>query len=675
MIKLSLTRIFAITFSVFLIIFLTGSLFVSAHFNLMSQHAKQAQEYSETAFTLRDVRYHIVQIQQFITDAALTGAPGSIAEANDNRQTAIASLERLAAAHSDVKDELNALIASTKALYDVGLTMITAYQKQGVDAGNKLMLAEGGFDDKSAILADQLQAFSDRNTDLRTLTLDLRNDEQRDLSISLYAVAITIILSMLVLGVFLYWNIVPPVRRLTNRLLDIASGEKNLTKRIRGEGLIEIRAIADSFNLLMSDLEQIVSSSRDSAGMLRARGRLLLDASNANYAIIQDIVSNSEQVATAMTEMAATVQEVATNTELASTTSKDASRAVEDGERNVKQTRASIEELAKKIKQGGVDINSLSQDSEKIGEILAVIRAISDQTNLLALNAAIEAARAGEHGRGFAVVADEVRSLAKRTQDSTTEIQSMIERIQSGTDKAVEVMSQSSEQANATVAQAIETSAALSRINDAVDAINDLNTLVATAAEQQSSVAQDVSKNISSVYEISKDVMRNARENSVYANEVSFGAAEVSELMGQFKVSYDYVDDPTKAVIWSDAFSVNDKVMDGQHRKIFDQINTAIVLIKQDMDSQAAFDEVEKLAVLSLKHLTDEEAMLKAEKYSDFDAHVKVHDKLRADLDKIRQKYKKGDRSALVEFSLFVKNWLVDHIYRVDKKYARELRP
>ena len=673
MIKLSLSKIFTVTFVAFFIIFTIGALFVRSHFALMSGYGEQAQVYSNAAFSLRDVRFHIVQVQQFITDAALTGAQISITEATDNRDAATQALNQLTAQLPESKSEINALITSTESLFNVGLQMVKTYQNDGVNAGNALMLADGGFDDKSAYLAEQLREFSDQNNQLRTATLENRNAEQDDLSLSLYVVAFLIIASIILLGVFLYANIVPQIRRLTNRLLDIASGEKNLTKRIRGEGLEEVRRIADSFNLLMTDLEQIVSSSRDSAGMLQARGKQLLGASTTNYKIIQEVVSNTEQVATAMTEMAATVQEVAANTEVASGASKDAAVAVEDGHRNVELTRTSIEELASKIKQGAVEINSLSKDSEKIGEILAVIRAISDQTNLLALNAAIEAARAGEHGRGFAVVADEVRSLAQRTQDSTTEIQSMIERIQSGTDRAVEVMGQSSDQANSTVAQAVETSSALARINNAVNAINDINTLVATAAEEQASVAQDVSKNISSVYEISKDAMKNAQMNSVYASEVSFGATEVSELMGQFKVSYAYVDDPNKAVVWSDAYSVGDKTMDAQHSNLFELINSSMLLIKQDIESETTIKAAEKLAEAAFKHLSDEEAMLKAAKYNDFDAHFKVHEKLRADLNLMRDKYKQGDRTALIEFTLFMKNWLVDHIYRVDKKYARKL--
>jgi len=673
MIKLSLSKIFTVTFVAFFIIFTIGALFVRSHFALMSGYGEQAQVYSNAAFSLRDVRFHIVQVQQFITDAALTGAQISITEATDNRDAATQALNQLTAQLPESKSEINALITSTESLFNVGLQMVKTYQNDGVNAGNALMLADGGFDDKSAYLAEQLREFSDQNNQLRTATLENRNAEQDDLSLSLYVVAFLIIASIILLGVFLYANIVPQIRRLTNRLLDIASGEKNLTKRIRGEGLEEVRRIADSFNLLMTDLEQIVSSSRDSAGMLQARGKQLLGASTTNYKIIQEVVSNTEQVATAMTEMAATVQEVAANTEVASGASKDAAVAVEDGHRNVELTRTSIEELASKIKQGAVEINSLSKDSEKIGEILAVIRAISDQTNLLALNAAIEAARAGEHGRGFAVVADEVRSLAQRTQDSTTEIQSMIERIQSGTDRAGEVMGQSSDQANSTVAQAVETSSALARINNAVNAINDINTLVATAAEEQASVAQDVSKNISSVYEISKDAMKNAQMNSVYASEVSFGATEVSELMGQFKVSYAYVDDPNKAVVWSDAYSVGDKTMDAQHSNLFELINSSMLLIKQDIESETTIKAAEKLAEAAFKHLSDEEAMLKAAKYNDFDAHFKVHEKLRADLNLMRDKYKQGDRTALIEFTLFMKNWLVDHIYRVDKKYARKL--
>ncbi|NHZ69797.1 MAG: methyl-accepting chemotaxis protein, partial [Thermotogales bacterium] len=251
---------------------------------------------------------------------------------------------------------------------------------------------------------------------------------------------------------------------------------------------------------------------------------------------VQRQKSEIDQVATAMTEMAATVQEVARNAATAAGAARDANEEAGSGKRVVKETIQAINSLAGEVQSASDVINQLAADSEAIGGVLDVIRGIAEQTNLLALNAAIEAARAGEQGRGFAVVADEVRTLAQRTQTSTQEIQSMIEKVQSGARNAVNVMESGREQAAGSVSKAGEAGTSLETINSAVSAINDMNMQIASAAEEQSAVAEEINRNIVNIG-IVADETADGSNKIANANEdlVRLGG-QLQSIVSMFKV-------------------------------------------------------------------------------------------------------------------------------------------
>ncbi len=240
------------------------------------------------------------------------------------------------------------------------------------------------------------------------------------------------------------------------------------------------------------------------------------------------------QVATAMTEMAATVQEVAKNAALASESTGVGLNETATGKQVVDDTINAIHSLADEVQQSGDVIRRLSEYSANIGDILGVIKGIAEQTNLLALNAAIEAARAGEQGRGFAVVADEVRTLAGRTQESTLEIEQMIERLQGGSHEAVIVMDQSREKAENSVQQAVKAGEALGAITHAINNINDMNYQIATAAEEQSAVADEINKNIVNISEVADSTSEGAMQSVKATEEMVQTIQRLEGLVGQF---------------------------------------------------------------------------------------------------------------------------------------------
>jgi methyl-accepting chemotaxis protein len=251
---------------------------------------------------------------------------------------------------------------------------------------------------------------------------------------------------------------------------------------------------------------------------------------------VENLNNEIEQVATAMNEMTMTVQEVARNADQAASSAIEASSHAEKGGNVIRQTVASVGLLTGEIDRSSEAIHKLKIDSENISSVLDVIKSIADQTNLLALNAAIEAARAGEQGRGFAVVADEVRSLAQRTQQSTSEIELMIDKIQSGTNNVVDSMNKSREQTLQVVNKIDETGHVLTLITSSIVSINDMNCQIATAAEQQATVAEEINRNVVNVQELTTQSAASTSQASTTSHELAKLGEALRNQVRHFKI-------------------------------------------------------------------------------------------------------------------------------------------
>jgi len=329
-------------------------------------------------------------------------------------------------------------------------------------------------------------------------------------------------------------SITRPISEAVKAANQLAEGD--LTIEVTSSSRDETGQLLESIQATATNLRNIVTTiSGASIELASASQELAVVTEQSSQGVVNQ-QTETDLVATAMNEMAATVNDVASNAAKAAEAANQADNDASVGGQVVEKTILAINTLADRVNESSEKLGEVEQETLNIVKILDVIRGIADQTNLLALNAAIEAARAGEQGRGFAVVADEVRSLAQRTQDSTQEIQNMIEQLQAGTQSTVAVMAQGKTQAAQSVDQANETGSALQAITHAISVINDMNIQIASASEQQSSVAESINENVINVKRIAEENAVAANQTRASTSEIAHLSEQLKELVDQFKI-------------------------------------------------------------------------------------------------------------------------------------------
>lgn len=327
-----------------------------------------------------------------------------------------------------------------------------------------------------------------------------------------------------------------PLDTLNTAIKDVASGKGDLTQRLETDTDQEFSELAKNFNTFMENLQQQIIESKSISDQILTGTQITAEGARDSAGAIQTQLQELEQLATAMHEMSVTATEVANNAQGAASAAKEADQATIEGSSVVSESTQTINMLSDSIDLAVEEVQVLESATANIETILKVINDIADQTNLLALNAAIEAARAGESGRGFAVVADEVRTLAQRTQESTTEIRSMIEQLQSGASSVASAMHQSKGSAVEAVEKADLANDALQRIRDAIQRISDMNLQIASAAEEQSLVAEEINNNTVNIKDLSTQVADSANRTNEAMQSQHDNVRKQDEILNRFTV-------------------------------------------------------------------------------------------------------------------------------------------
>ena len=339
------------------------------------------------------------------------------------------------------------------------------------------------------------------------------------------------------LGWFFSLALSRPLERIVASMRDISSGSGDLTVRLDQRAKDELGQLAAAFNLFVNKLDSIMSQVGSSTDELATASEELSMITRDTRRGVEQQQNEIQQVATAIEEMTATVKNVAQNTNATAEAARHAGMQVDAGKGILQSSSSAVQQLSVRMSQSREVVDALQQDSTKVGTVLDVIRGIAEQTNLLALNAAIEAARAGEQGRGFAVVADEVRVLAQRTQESTEEIRDIIESLQSRSRQTGQMLQENNGDIETTVDLSEQTQHAFQEIENAVHQLLDMSTQIASATEEQASVTEDISHNVDNIHQVAQSTASGSEQTEASSQMLARLGDELKSLVGQFRVS------------------------------------------------------------------------------------------------------------------------------------------
>ncbi|WP_284694671.1 bacteriohemerythrin [Geomonas sp. Red32] len=453
-----------------------------------------------------------------------------------------------------------------------------------------------------------------------------------------------------------------PLRRLSADAELVASGDLGVAVHVGSDD--EIGLLAQSFEKMVNNLREMIGTLADSSSQVSRSSADMQTNASAMADGAEMVAGQAIAVATAGEEMSATSADIARSCLVAAEGAKRADQAAGDGAQVVERSIEVMSRIASQVQASARTVDNLGKRSDQIGAIVGTIGDIADQTNLLALNAAIEAARAGEQGRGFAVVADEVRALAERTTKATREVEAVIVAIQQETRSAVEAMEEGVNEVEKGTEEATRSGEALHRIQEEINALNLQVQQIATAAEEQTATTTEISNSIHSITDLAQGTVEGARKTSDAAGHLLRLSAELERLVGQFRLA-----DSGKMITWSRSFSVGVSQMDAEHQRLVDIINNLYSSMRSGQGNTAIGRVLDELVDYTKTHFAHEEKMMREVGYAGFDDQKRAHEALVAKVVEIQGKYHSGTALGQ-EVMNFLKNWLLNHIQGMDKEYG-----
>ncbi|MDD2853622.1 MAG: bacteriohemerythrin [Desulfuromonadaceae bacterium] len=442
-----------------------------------------------------------------------------------------------------------------------------------------------------------------------------------------------------------------------------AGGDLSVRAEVTGDG--DFARLANAFNSMMTDMNKAMRQFFSVADTVRDSVVMVRSTTDAMASAAEDVAMQAGTIATASEEMSATSGDIARNCLYAAESAQKATEQTHSGSELVQSSSRLMDNIAQRVNVSSQTVESLGQRSDQIGAIVNTIQDIADQTNLLALNAAIEAARAGEQGRGFAVVADEVRALAERTTKATKEIATMIKAIQNETQSAVGSMSEGVEEVKRGTAETARSGEALEDILNKINELTMQISQVATAAEEQTATTQEITNNIQMITNVVNRNVENARSTTQATTTLAREVDNLHELVGKFRLS--------KALEWDPSFTTGVAKYDEQHKALFNMVNDLADAMQQKKSKEAVGRVLNGLAEYTINHFADEERSFSQTHYPEETQHKALHKKLLDQVTVLIGSFNAGQPLIAQDVINFLQDWLINHIKGVDQRYGPHL--
>lgn len=648
---------------------------IAAVFIAIDDISDQVSELSESSIqTLNkshQLKLAVVQVQQWLTDISATrgqdGLNDGFDEAQANSRVVLRLLDELAALNPADTDHFNLMRKEFNDYYEVGKQMAQAYIDGGPSSGNQMMAA---FDEVAAKISTDVDDYLAEVEGRVEAKLENQRDAATSVTQSIIAGSI---INFLFVAVFLFIinGVIIAIQEIINAFQRVADGD--LCVQVSTGRNDEIGDLYDNFNIAISDMGSTVFNVSKTGHALNNVADDLLGESRQTEQGIAAQVRELDDAVTGVDQLTHTIHEMTIKTGKASDCAGDALQAASHGKAVVKTTIESIDQMASEFNAVSEIVGSIDHSSKDISQILDTIQAISEQTNLLALNAAIEAARAGEHGRGFAVVADEVRSLATRTQESTEEIREMIDKLQTNTTGAVTRIEHGRQVATASVDKAGAADESLQKIVDSVEIITEMNSHLASASEQLESVSNEIGNNINTINDEVGHTAKVAERSYESGSRVKTLAGEASALLKRFSVDEAAHAQKERNVlfIWDDSYDVGISEINRQHQVLVHIVNDLYHLIVTGRSVLSVRRLIESLVEYTVNHFNYEEYLMEKYQYPDFQEHKAIHQELVGKVMDFVKRADTGDDSVAPELLDFLQGWLANHIKGADKGYSR----